>query len=351
LAHAYQRAGRGSDALTALEGQESPGALAFSAELLLHANRLGDAADAAGAAMRTNKSALSAELREALSLGLRGSLPEGELPNVDWLDRLHTSKRLAGIDERPSPRAPLHEILLAAQWIQAPTPSERVTADPHPFVQAFASGTARSPNYPEESVPTRLFGAHGPDFKSGTFIAFVTSCEDRLTYFDAELLAAVDALFETERLEFAFGRGYGLAIERGLPTGELHERVEAINATGVLPFPLEIHVHQPFDVLDPRKHDPPGRKGEDARLARRFAEDLKKHPARKNLNPDDTAPFAKILGAFRGGNPKPERLQALFGEAQKRYGAVGLRALQSFATQAALENKAVAKRIASRRSL
>ena len=84
---------------------------------------------------------------------------------------------------------------------------------------------------------------------------------------------------------------------------------------------------------------------------RRFAEDLKKHPARKNLNPDDTAPFAKILGAFRGGNPKPERLQALFGEAQKRYGAVGLRALQSFATQAALENKAVAKRIASRRSL
>ena len=177
-----------------------------------------------------------------------------------------------------------------------------------------------------------------------TFVAFEASCEDRLTYFDAALFREVDLLLGEEGAprELAFGRGYGLAVENGLPRGDLEDRVAAVDAAQVLPFRLAVHHHQPYDVLAGVEGET-DLSPEDERLAWRFAEDLARHPARM-ANPGDTAPYALLLGAFRGGNPTPAELDALLSACREAYGPVGFHALRRFAGRAARENDALAAR-------
>jgi hypothetical protein len=63
-------------------------------------------------------------------------------------------------------------------------------------------------------------------------------------------------------------------------------------------------------------------------------------------NPGDTAPYALLLGSFRGGNPEPQALDALLERCRETYGPVGTSALERFAKRAHRENE----RMAARRS-
>jgi hypothetical protein len=355
LARTYLRQGRADDALELTEGASAPEVLAVRAELLHEVGELEDAVEAAGAARRADAGAVGDDLRARLRDALLASTPEArdddlvDLAQARRLALLADEGDLADVRRRVSGLISTHGAALArAQVASGAAGAALLADDPSPLVRALAQGTHGTPPYADEPTPTRLFSAHGPDFKSGTFVAFETSCEDRLTYFSTDLFRAVNDLLGVLRneVELAFGRGYGLAMERGQAAGYLEARVGEINAAGVLPFPLVVHHHQPFDVLvgvDGGGSLSP----EDERLAGRFAEDLARHPARMN-NPGDTAPYARILGAFRGGNPEPDALEALFREAEQVYGPVGVSALRRFARRAGQENDALAARRARR---
>ncbi|RMG09058.1 MAG: hypothetical protein D6731_20550 [Planctomycetota bacterium] len=341
LARQHLRAGRRDRALAATEGARSPPLLALRAELLCEADP-SVAADCALAALRRDPAALPATLRTRLGAALRRAHAAAETA----VAALAAAQRLVGLGFAAAP-PPGTEYLLEAGRASAglpPSPDEGALA------RALRRGRTGLLPHPEESPPSRLFSAHGPDFFSGTFLVFAASCEDRLTYFEAALFDAVDALLPAPDpgwpRRLAFGRGYGLAVERGAPTGLLRRAVEEVNAERLLPFPLEVHDHQPFDVLEGIS-GAGGLAPRDERLAWRFAEDLARHPAR--LGGDAEAPpYARLLAAFRGGNPPSGRLEALLGECGEAYGPVGLAALTRFARRAARENERMQARRARR---
>lgn len=229
----------------------------------------------------------------------------------------------------------------------APDVLAALRQDESPYVRFMArtGGVGARPLAPPEPTATRLFGAHGPDFETGLFVSFETSYLARLAFFEVRVFRAIDALLGGQGPRMiAFGGTYGLGYGRDQVRGDVHDRVEAVNASGLLPFALEVSGPRPFDHLDGRAPSDM-LSAADERLARRLARDLGGHPARTPVRgrAAEAAPppghgdqlHHRILRLFPPGRvPADDVLGPLLDEARADYGPVGFRALERFVTKA-----------------
>lgn len=338
--HARQllRAGRPEEALQRLGALGGSEAAAVRAGALLATGRVEPAADAAGEALAGAPGAVEADLLDRIGRALLATRPEAPL------DRLIQLRRVAGLGGPGAALLRGHlshpDPLARAQLARNPALAAACAQDTSPLVRYVAAGAPPLPPFPREAIPTRLFSAWGRDWDLGRFVAVRASLEAHLRAFDWALLEAIDGLLGPGERVVAMGLGYGLAVPSGAPTGDLEERVAAVNAAGVLPFPLEASSAQPFDRLDGIELDgtselSPG----DERLARRFAFDLSRHPARVPVRagaPDSPYLYTRLLRCFAPAAPAPreDELEPLRTAAREAYGPVGLRALALFEAKA-----------------
>lgn len=192
----------------------------------------------------------------------------------------------------------------------------------------------------DDTAPTatRLFGAHGPDFETDLFLAFEARYPARLAFFETAFFRAVARLlFGRDDLLSGYGGSYGLGFAAHHDrSDQVHARVEALERSGVLPFHVELTGPRPFDHLRglaPSDTLP----ADDERLARRFAQDLRGHPARLE-GPQQRELHRQILGLFPPGRtPPPAELDPLLDRARVEYGPVGYRAVEAFVERAIAE--------------
>lgn len=243
-------------------------------------------------------------------------------------ERGHTHEALRPVANRPAARA------------VCPIPGRGAQAHEVELRFRPGAGVGRVRVSGDDTRPTatRLFGAHGPDFETGLTLDLETRYPARLAFFSRDFLRRVDRLLTGREDHLAaYGSTYGLGFGPQHPQGGVFERVRAANRGGVLPFHVEVTGPRPFDHLHGlAPSDTLG--ADDERLARRFAQDLRGHPARLETPGPAAELHTRILGLFPPGQvPAPAELDPLLDLARQEYGPVGYRAVEAFVERASAE--------------
>jgi hypothetical protein len=347
-AHEALRAGRRAEALRLLEDVVDAAGLALRARILVDdLERAGAAASAASEAIRLDPAAVDPDLATAIGGALLRLHPPADTEGGAYGLLRECAREGADAGARMREAAADDDPLIRGEVAKAPLFAPEslgsLRDDPSAYVRFMArtGGRGARPLDPPEDTATRLFGAHGPDFETGLFVAFQTSYQARLAFFEASFFRAVDALLGGRGPRMiGFGGQYGLGYHRDAVRGDLHERVERINASALLPFDLEVSGPRPFDHLvglspsDTLSAD-------DERLARRLARDLSGHPARLRSKgaapptPGEQQLHHRLLVLFPPGRtPSDEQLDPILFEARAQYGPVGYRAVERFVEKA-----------------
>lgn len=331
LAQHYLRTERCQEALERVEGLSEPDACAIRCASLLHLGQPGAAADAAAEALRGDPHALREDLLGDLARSLLDATQPGGVARLQTLRRCAQLGSVASEPLRPMLADP--DPLVRLQLARNPALAEALRDDPVAIVRHQARGAPSIEPFPREPMPTRLFSAHGPDFETGHFVGFESSCQARLTFFEADLFWAVGRLLHLDTPVLARGRGYGLGVVTGDAVGDLEEKAAAVNAARVLPCSLRVDYGQMFDHLQPREEHQGGElHPEDELIASFLARDMTRHPARLE-SPGHPHTFARLLERFPPGRSEPTApVDDLLTEAEGVYGPVGVRALELFLT-------------------